>query len=251
VAPVWRPTAPGVDAHRGWVFDPAVAGCTADPVFGAPTLRAVYEAAAPGAAVAKFTVPVLVDTVTRTIVNNESADLVAMLDSEFDAVARVGGPVLRPPALVPDIDAMNAELYDAVNNGVYKAGFATRQAPYDAAVAALFAALDALDARLSARRFLVGAGLTEADVRLFVTLVRFDAVYHTHFKCSKRLIAQYPALSGWLRDVHGHPGVAATVRMGHIREHYYRSHPHINPTGIVAVAPDDDFTAPHGREALP
>jgi glutathionyl-hydroquinone reductase len=267
VAPVWRQTRPEEDAHRGWVFDPAAcAGGTADPVFGAATLREVYERAG-GQGATKYTVPLLVDRVAKRIVNNESSDLLDMLNSEFDGLAAHPEVNYRPASLVPSIDAVNEDVYDRINNGVYRCGFATKQAPYDEAVTALFAALDTYEARLRTQRYLVldgGEGpsssstsspvsvFTEADIRLFVTLVRHDQVYHTHFKCNRGLISRdYPVLAAYVRDIYQHRGMGkATVDMRHIKSHYYGSHPTINAYGIVPVGPPMDLEVPHGREGL-
>jgi putative glutathione S-transferase len=172
-----------------------------------------------------------------------------MLDSDFDTVG-AGGPVFCPDELRDEIDTINAFVYDNVNNGVYKAGFATTQQAYEKAVVALFDALDELEARLARQRYLVGDRLTEADWRLFTTLLRFDPVYVGHFKCNIRRIADYSNLSGYTRELFQYPGVAGTVHMDHIKDHYYRSHPSINPTGVVPAGPEIDFMEPHGREAV-
>ncbi len=220
----------------------------ADPVNGARFLYDVYLKASPGYS-GRVTVPVLWDKATGTIVNNESAEIMRMLNRAFDAFGDASRDFC-PEDLREEIDRVNAFVYDRVNNGVYKAGFATAQDTYERAFDALFDALDELDARLADRRWLVGNRLTEADWRLFTTLVRFDAVYVGHFKCNKRRIADYPNLSGYLRDLYGMPGVAETVRFDHIKRHYYASHRTINQTGIVPKGPDLDLDAPHGRERL-
>ena len=233
-----------VDPHmgaEGWVFGDSP-GATPDPIHGARRLYEVYLEADP-AYTGRVTVPVLWDRERSTIVSNESAEILRMLNGAF--VGR--GPDLYPEDLRPEIDALNAHVYDRVNNGVYKAGFATRQSAYVEAFEALFSELDALEDRLDRARYLCGDRLTEADVRLFTTLVRFDAVYVGHFKCNRRRIADYPNLSNYLRDLHGLPGVAATVNMVHIKRHYYESHPTINPTGIVPAGPDLDLAAPNDR----
>jgi glutathionyl-hydroquinone reductase len=219
-----------------------------DPITGATRLFEVYAKAKPDYT-GRVTVPVLWDTATGRIVNNESAEIIRMLNSAFDSVT--GNHANYCPAdLREAIDQTNAFVYDRVNNGVYKAGFATNQDVYEAAFDALFAALDDLEARLSNQRWLVGNRLTEADWRLFTTLVRFDAVYVGHFKCNQRRIADYPNLSGYLRDLYQIPGIAATVDFGHIKRHYYGSHPTINPTGIVPKGPILELDAPHGRKRL-
>jgi putative glutathione S-transferase len=192
---------------------------------------------------------VLWDTVTGRIVNNESADVIEMLATEFDEVAGDPDLDLYPEALRDDIDALNDHVYDTVNNGVYRAGFASSQEAYEDAVMPLFATLDELEVRLTRSRFLFGDRQTLADWRLFTTLVRFDAVYHGHFKCNLRKISEYPALSGYLRDLYQTPGVAQTVDMDHIKRHYYVTHTSINPTQIVPLGPLQDLHAPHGREA--
>ncbi|KQP50248.1 glutathione S-transferase family protein [Methylobacterium sp. Leaf108] len=233
-----------VDPHmgsEGWVFGTSP-GATPDTVNGASRLYEVYLKADP-AFTGRVTVPVMWDRTRATIVSNESAEIVRMLDAAFDAE----GPSLYPEALRPEIDAINARVYDAVNNGVYKAGFATKQDAYEEAFEALFSELDALEARLDRGRYLCGSALTEADVRLFTTLVRFDAVYVGHFKCNRRRIADYPNLSNYLRDLYALPGVAETVNLTHIKRHYYESHPTINPTGIVPLGPDLGLDAPNDR----
>lgn len=255
VAPIWDFTKPGVDEHRGWVFDPSVPGATSDPIFGSRTLRGVYDASAEagGTAVPKFTVPALVDKVTRRVVNNESSELVRMLNTEFNDLATNPSLDLYPPHLRDEIDTVNAEIYDAVNNGVYKCGFAQAQAPYNEAFSALFSCLDKYERHLSTRRYLCGDQLTEADIRFFVTLVRFDAVYYVHFKCNGGLIrADYPALAAYTRDVYQTPGIAGSVNMEHIKAHYYGSHAKLNPYGIIPHGrrEDTDFAAPHEREKL-
>jgi putative glutathione S-transferase len=196
------------------------------------------------------TVPVLWDRQTRTIVNNESAEIIRMLNREFDAFGDKSVD-FYPEPLRGAIDDINAFVYDTINNGVYKAGFATRQDVYEQAYDALFAALDELDERLGRQRYLVGDRLTEADWRLFTTLIRFDAVYFGHFKCNRQRIADYPNLSGYLRDLYQVPGVAGTVDFDHIKRHYYGSHRTINPTGIVPKGPALDLDAPHDRDRIP
>ncbi|MBX6322319.1 MAG: glutathione S-transferase family protein [Rhodospirillaceae bacterium] len=232
----------------GWTFTTAP-GCIPDTVNGCRYLHEVYRLAKPDYT-GRVTVPVLWDKVARTIVNNESADIIRMLNSAFDAFATRALPDQYPEALRPRIDALNARIYDTVNDGVYKAGFATRQDKYEAAVAALFATLDDLERLLAGQRYLCGAAFTEADWRLFTTLVRFDAVYYGHFKCNLRRLVDYPNLWAYTRDLFQTPGVAETVNLDHIKTHYYRSHRTINPTGIVPVGPVIDFSAPHGRERL-
>jgi glutathionyl-hydroquinone reductase len=219
-----------------------------DRINGARYLYEVYRAADPSYT-GRVTVPVLWDKARATIVNNESAEIIRMLNSAFDGIGASAGDYY-PVELRAEIDALNERVYDTVNNGVYKAGFATTQDAYEEAIGPLFDTLDWLDGRLATRRYLCGATLTEADWRLFTTLVRFDPVYVGHFKCNRRRIADYPNLWPYLRDLYAVPGVAATVNLQHIKRHYYESHRGINPTGIVPVGPDLDFTAPHERSAL-
>nr|WP_306704047.1 glutathione S-transferase family protein [Azospirillum isscasi]MDQ2102064.1 glutathione S-transferase family protein [Azospirillum isscasi] len=228
--------------EEGWTFPEP------DPVTGSTRLFEVYTKADP-AYTGRVTVPVLWDRKTGTIVNNESAEIIRMLNREFDAFGDASLD-LYPAELAEEIDRLNAFVYDRVNNGVYKAGFATSQEKYEQAFDALFAALDELDGRLAGRRYLLGDRPTEADWRLFTTLVRFDAVYVGHFKCNLRRIADYPNLSGYLRDLYQVPGVAETVDFGHIKRHYYASHTMINPTGVVPKGPALDLDAPHGRGAV-
>jgi putative glutathione S-transferase len=233
--------------EEGWRFSDAP-GCIPDTVNGFAFLHQVYTAARADYT-GRVTVPVLWDRSRSTIVNNESAEIIRMLNSEFGAFAR-DRTDYYPAALGREIHEINAFVYERVNNGVYRCGFAGTQEAYERAVARLFGALDELEARLSRRRYLAGDRITEADWRLFTTLVRFDAVYHGHFKCNLRRIADYPSLSGYLRELYQFPGVAGTVDFDHIKRHYYGSHRHINPTGIVPAGPRLDLTAPHGRDGL-
>lgn len=230
--------------ERGWRFTAE----EPDPVNGFAFLAEAYAASDP-AFDGRVTVPVLWDTRTGRIVNNESADIVRMLNTAFDAWGD-SAVDLYPEPLREEIDALNERIYETVNNGVYRAGFAGSQEAYEEAFDALFETLDVLDGRLAERRWLTGAQITEADWRLFVTLVRFDAVYVGHFKCNLRRIADYPNLSGYLRDLYQQPGIAATVDFDHIKRHYYVTHPQINPTGIVPKGPALDFEAPHDRARL-
>jgi putative glutathione S-transferase len=225
--------------ERGWTFapGPCVAG---DPVNGAQVLSEVYLAADPHYT-GRVTVPVLWDKLRHTIVSNESAKILRMFNSAFDQVG--AAPADYYPALQrTEIDALNDRIYRNANNGVYRAGFATTQQAYDEAVGSLFETLDWLEERLSRSRYLLGDRLTEADIRLFTTLVRFDAVYHGHFKCNIRRIVDYPALWRFTRDVYNLKGVAETVNLHHIRHHYYESHTNINPSGIVPAGPVLDFS---------
>ncbi|PPT80381.1 glutathione-dependent reductase [Xanthomonas arboricola pv. zantedeschiae] len=229
---------------QGWTFAPGP-GVVGDALHQAQHLYEVYLKADPQYS-GRVTVPVLWDRERNTVVSNESADIIRMFNSAFDAVGAAPGD-FYPAPLREQIDAINARVYDTVNNGVYKAGFATTQAAYEEAVVPLFESLDWLDARLGQQRYLCGDRLTEADWRLFTTLVRFDAVYVGHFKCNLRRIADYPQLSGYLRELYQMPGIADTVNFQHIKHHYYQSHDMINPTGIVPLGPVLDMQAPHGR----
>lgn len=227
---------------EGWTF------AAPDPVLGKTRLHEVYTAADP-AYTGRVTVPVLWDKARATIVSNESAEIIRMLNTAFDAFTAVAAD-FYPQALRAEIDQVNELVYAEVNNGVYRAGFATTQAAYEEAVRALFSRLDWLEERLSRQPYLAGEVLTEADIRLFTTLVRFDAVYVGHFKCNIRRIADYPALSNYLRALYQVPQVRGTVDFTHIKQHYYTSHPTINPTGIVPVGPALDLDAPHDRPPL-
>lgn len=225
-------------ADEGWTFASGP-GVVPDNVNGVQRLWELYVRADAGYT-GKVTVPVLWDTARDTIVSNESADILRMFNSAFDGVG-AGGPDLSPPALRERIDAVNARVYEGLNNGVYKAGFATTQAAYDDAVAGVFDTLDWLEGELSQRAWLVGDAQTEADWRLWTTLLRFDAVYHGHFKCNLRRLVDYPALHAYALRLHALPGVAPTVDMDHIKRHYYQSHTAINPTGIVPAGPVPAF----------
>ncbi|MGI8803943.1 MAG: glutathione S-transferase family protein [Solirubrobacteraceae bacterium] len=230
---------------RGWAFRD-VRGATGDLLHGWSLLSEAYTASDP-AFDGRVTVPVLWDRETGRIVNNESADVVVMLNGAFDALAAHPERDYYPAALRPDIDALNDVVYETVNNGVYQAGFARTAEAYEEAVHPVFATLDALDRRLADRRFLLGSAQTLADWRLFPTLLRFDPVYVGHFKCNLRRIVDYPNLWPYLRDLYQTPGVADTVDVDHIKRHYYQTHPSINPTGIVPVGPILDLSAPHDR----
>jgi putative glutathione S-transferase len=234
--------------EQGWAFTDGP-GHTRDPINGFAYLMDAYRATDPRYA-GHATTPTLWDTKTKRIVNNESSDVVRMLEREFDAWAKHPELDLYPADLRAEIDAVNARVYSRVNNGVYRAGFAASQSAYDRAFDALFAELDTLEARLASRRYLVGDRITEADWRLWVTLVRFDSVYHGHFKCNLRRIVDYPSLWGFTRELYQVPGVAETVDMDHIKRHYYGSHRMLNPLGIVARGPAIDFLAPHGRDRV-
>ncbi|WMC10899.1 glutathione S-transferase family protein [Oceanimonas pelagia] len=232
--------------EHGWTFAADFDGATGDRLYGHQYLHQLYTRAEPRYS-GRVTVPLLWDKQRQTIVSNESADIIRMFNSAFDAVGAAEGDYY-PDELRNDIDALNRVIYDKVNNGVYKAGFATAQAAYDEAIEPLFATLDELEQRLGRQRWLLGDRLTEADIRLWTTLARFDAVYHTHFKCDRRRISDYPNLYGFLRDLYQQPGVAGTLNMAHIRHHYFRSHTTLNPSGIISVGPQQDWWQAHDRD---
>ncbi len=230
---------------EGWTFGEGGGAETADPVHGFARAHQVYTAAKADYT-GRVTVPILWDKQRGTIVSNESSEIIRMFDSAFAALT--GNDSDHYPAEVrADIDAVNERVYNTVNNGVYKCGFATTQDAYEEAFHPLFDTLDWLEERLSEQRYLVGNTITEADWRLFTTLVRFDPVYVGHFKCNLRRIADYPNLSNYTRDLYQHPGVADTIHMDHIKAHYYASHETINPTRIVPVGPEIDYSLPHDR----
>lgn len=230
---------------NGWTFL-ARDGATGDSIHGSDYLHQIYTRADPAYS-GRVTVPVLWDRKEETIVSNESSEIIRMLNSAFDEWGDAALD-LYPAGLRAEIDAINAKIYPAINNGVYRAGFATTQEAYEEAFDELFAALDEIETRLSTSRYLAGPRMTEADWRLFTTLVRFDAVYFSHFKCNLRRIADYPNLSNFLRDLYQAPGVAETVNMHHIKAHYYGSHVTVNPTRIVPKGPELDFLVPHDRD---
>jgi putative glutathione S-transferase len=233
--------------ENGWTFDKAH-GSTGDKLGDLKFLHQRYTTDTADYT-GRVTVPVLWDKQTNHIVNNESAEIIRMFNSAFDELT--GNDLdFYPAPLRAEIDALNERIYPAVNNGVYRAGFATSQQAYEEAFDELFAELDRLEQLLGANRYLTGEYLTEADIRLFTTMIRFDAVYFGHFKCNLRRIADYPNLSNWLREIYQWPGIAETVSFEHIKNHYYGSHKTINPTGIVPKGPAQDFTAGHDRERL-
>ena len=234
-------------ADHGWTFADGP-GVIPDPVLGARYLYEVYLAADSSYS-GRVTTPVLWDKRGATIVSNESAEIIRMFNSAFDAVGARPADYY-PAELREEIDALNARIYEAVNDGVYKAGFATTQQAYEAAVGPLFETLDWLEERLRVRRYLCGARVTEADIRLLTTLLRFDLVYYAHFKCNARRLADYPNLSAYARDLYQLPGVAATFDAGHTKRHYYESHRMLNPSGIVPLGPSIDFGAAHDRARL-
>jgi len=232
----------------GWEFRTDFDGATGDMLFGSRFLREIYLRADPRVS-GRVTVPVLWDKKRETIVSNESSEIIRMFNSAFDSLTG-DRQDFRPAALHDEIDAINARIYDSVNNGVYRAGFATTQKAYDEAVNALFATLDWLEARLARNRYLLGEKVTEADWRLLTTLLRFDMVYHLHFKCNRRRLVDYPRLWAYTRDLYQWPGVAETVHMDHIVRHYHFSHETINPHRIIPINPVLDYDAPHGRGRL-
>ncbi|TKI06934.1 glutathione S-transferase family protein [Martelella alba] len=232
--------------ENGWTFADDFPAATGDPLYRHDFLYQLYLRA-DSAYSGRVTVPVLWDKHQQTIVSNESADIIRMFNSAFDVAGALAGDYY-PPSLRPRIDEINGWVYEYVNNGVYKAGFATSQAAYDDAVAGVFTALDRLEALLGQHRYLTGDRLTEADLRLWTTLIRFDPVYVTHFKCDRRRISDYLNLSGFLRDIYQMPGIADTVNFDHIRHHYYRSHASLNPHGIISIGPEQHLLEPHGRD---
>ncbi|NKB81123.1 MAG: glutathione S-transferase family protein [Nitrospirales bacterium] len=230
---------------RGWAFRDGP-GHTRDPINGFQFLSEAYKATDPSYQL-RVTVPVLWDRETRSIVSNSDDDIMRMLNHEFNRFTS-NQTDLYPEDLREDIDELNAYIHDTVNNGVYRAGFATSQSAYEKAVSILFETLDELEVRLAKQRYLFGNRIVETDWRLFVTLIRFDAVYHGHFKCNIRRIVDYPNLFGYLKDLYQHQGIAETVNFDHIKRHYYCTHDDINPTRIVPVGPYQDLEVPHGRE---
>jgi len=233
--------------ENGWTFD-AGEGVIADNINNSQFLHQVYTTAKSNYS-GRVTVPVLWDTKTTTIVSNESPEIIRMFNSAFDDIgAKVGD--YYPEPLQEEIDALNERIYDTVNNGVYKAGFATTQEAYEEAIHPLFETLDWLEKKLNNQRYLTGSAITEADWRLYTTLVRFDPVYVGHFKCNIHRIADYPNLSGYVADLYQQPGIAKTVHMDHIKKHYYASHDTLNPSRVVPVGPDINISAPHNRAKL-
>ena len=233
--------------ENGWTFAEGE-GVIPDPLIHADYAYELYIKAKPNYT-GRVTVPILWDKKTNTIVSNESSEIIRMFNSAFDDVGALAGD-FSPASLLPEIDDINAFVYTTINNGVYKAGFSTTQEAYEEAVIELFAALDTLEARLADKRYLTGSTITEADWRLFTTLVRFDAVYVGHFKCNLRRIIDYPNLWGYLRDLYQVPGIAETVNMEHIKQPYCTSHANINPTRIIPIGPAIDFTTAHHRDQL-
>ncbi len=232
----------------GWTFEKGFDGTTGDRILGKAALREIYTAADPHAT-CRVTVPVLWDIQTGTIVSNESSEIIRMFNSAFDGVT--GNTTdYYPSGLRREIDAVNARIYDTMNNGVYKCGFAASQPRYDTAVQALFETLDWLEEQLTSQRYLIGDRVTEADWRLLPTLLRFDPVYFGHFKCNRNRLSEFPNLWGYTRELYQWPGIAATTRQDHYLRHYYYSHESINPHRIVPINPAIDYSAPHGRVAV-
>lgn len=230
---------------EGWTFDDDFDGATGDTLFGTPFARDIYIRANP-TFTGRVTVPILWDKSQNTIVSNESSEIIRMFNSAFDGITG-NTDDFWPEDRRDQIEALNDRIYDTFNNGVYKAGFATTQAAYDAAIVPLFDTLDWVEGILSKKRFLTGNQITEADWRLFTTLVRFDPVYHQHFKCNRKRIVDYPNLWAYTRELYQIPGVAGTVNFDHIVRHYHYSHDTINPNRIIPINPVLDFDAPHGR----
>ena len=233
---------------EGWTFEADGNGATGDRLYHLPFARDIYVKADPAYS-GRVTVPILWDKHRETIVSNESAEIIRMFNSAFNGLTG-NQDDYWPEALRSDIEPVNARIYDTLNNGVYKCGFATTQAAYDAAITPLFDTLDWLEARLSTRRYLMGEHQTEADWRLFTTLVRFDAVYHLHFKCNRARLTDYPNLWAYTRDLYQVPGIAETVNMPHIVRHYHYSHDSINPHRILPINPEINWDEPHGRASL-
>lgn len=234
-------------AENGWTFEPGD-GVVADSVNHAEFLHQVYTANDPNYS-GRVTVPILWDKKTAQIVSNESSEIIRMLNSAFDGVGAKPGDYY-PQEQRAEIDEINERVYDTLNNGVYKAGFATSQEAYEEAVVPLFETLDWLEQKLATSRYLLGDSTTEADWRLFTTLIRFDAVYVGHFKCNLKRIVDYPNLWAYTRDLYQTKGVAGTINMEHIKRHYYESHDTINPSGVVPLGPDLDLDNPHGRASM-
>lgn len=243
--PTWRKTKPDdpQDKHMGWVFAPG-----GDKLKDRPTIRTLYEEVT--ATATKYTVPLLWCTVENTIVNNESEDIVRMLNTEFNEFAKMPGIDLYPEELREQIDGINAWTYPSINNGVYRCGFATSQEAYEQAFDELFEALDRCEEILSGSRFLCGNRFTEADLRLFMTLIRFDEVYVVYFKTNKKMMREYPNLFNYIKDIYQIPGVAKTVSMDHIKRHYFTSHPVLNAYGIIPKGYPMDYRSDHDRERL-
>jgi putative glutathione S-transferase len=234
---------------KGWTFETDDHGATGDKLFGSEFAHQIYTRADPHYS-GRVTVPILWDKVEKTIVSNESSEIIRMFNSAFNGITG-NTDDYWPEAMRDEIEEVNARIYSDVNNGVYKSGFATSQEAYDAAVGPLFDTLDWLEDRLARNRYLMGDRVTEADWRLFTTLIRFDPVYHLHFKCNKRRLVDYPNLWAFTRELYQWPGVAQSVNMNHIVRHYHFSHDSINPHRIIPVNPTLDYSEPHGRDQRP
>ncbi|XP_030548804.1 glutathionyl-hydroquinone reductase YqjG-like [Rhodamnia argentea] len=244
----WERTKDG-DPHIGWVFPTSNTeepGAEPDPINGAGSVRELYEIASTVYS-GKYSVPVLWDKNLKTIVNNESSEIIRMFNSEFNGLAENAALDLYPPHLRAQIDEANGWIYDYINNGVYKCGFAKQQEPYEEAVEKLYKALDKCEQILSKQRYICGNILTETDIRLFVTLIRFDEVYAVLFKCNKRLIREYPNLFNYTKDIFQISGMSCTINMDHIKLNYYRSHPSMDPLGTIPIGPNIDYSSSHDR----
>ncbi|CAI5951197.1 unnamed protein product [Closterium sp. NIES-65] len=251
--PTWVRTREG-EEHFGWAFpssegDAEEPGAQPDPIFGARFVRDIYEKIDPS--YKTFSVPILFDKKAGTIVNNESAEIMRMLNSEFNAVAANPHVDLYPAAMRGAIDGVNEWVGPAINSGVFKCGFAKEQAAYDAAIATLFAALDRCEDVLSKQRYMAGDAFTEADIRLFVDLIRFDEVYYGHFNCNKRMIQEYPNLFNYTKEIFQLPGIGSTVNMAHIRKKFFCSPNALNPFAICPIGRNIDYSEPHNRDKLP
>lgn len=236
--------------HEGWTLEAKTDGATLDSVNGARLLRDIYRKVEPGYR-GSVTVPTLWDKKKSTIVNNESSEIIRMFNSEFNAFAERPDWDFYPADLRSDIDAINEWVYPNINNGVYRSGFAQSQDAYESAVKTLFESLERAERILEKNRYLTGGRLTEADIRLWTTLIRFDIVYVTHFKCNWKRLVDYPNLWGFTRELYAHPAFRETTNFTHIKHHYFESHETINPHRIVPLGPDVDYDAPHGRDHLP
>ncbi|KAF7112313.1 hypothetical protein RHSIM_RhsimUnG0242200 [Rhododendron simsii] len=249
VKPIWERTK-DTDEHMGWVFpvsETEEPGAEPDPLNGAKTIRELYEIASTNYS-GKYTVPVLWDKKLKTIVNNESGEIIRMFNTEFNEIAENAALDLYSPHLQAQINEVNEWIYDGINNGVYKCGFAKKQGPYEEAAKKLYEGLEKCEEILGKQRYLCGNTVSEADIRLFVTLIRFDEVYAVYFKCNKKLLREFPNLFNYTKDIFQIPGMSSSVNMEHIKRHYYGSHPSINPFGIIPLGPDINFSAPHDRE---
>ncbi|KAK4858150.1 hypothetical protein QYF36_011840 [Acer negundo] len=252
VKPIWARTKES-DEHMGWIFpasDTEEPGAEPDPLIGAKSVRDLYEFASTNYS-GKYTVPVLWDKKLKTIVNNESSEIIRMFNTEFNDIAENAAMDLYPPEIRDQIEETNEWVYLGINNGVYRCGFATKQGPYEEAARQLYEALDKCEEILGKQRYICGNRLTEADIRLFVTIIRFDEVYAVHFKCNKKLLREYPNLFNYSKDIYQIPGMSSTVNMQHIKRHYYGSHPSINRYGIIPLGPDINYSSSHDRERFP